>query len=104
MIDNRPITTDEWQAILYAVATVLFVLGVLFKMLSDSLLRKLEVLQREHELLKPCPFCGRIPEVSNGSFICKHCRLTMRIPFRHYKSVEDMVNQTWNRRFDDGNG
>lgn len=102
MIDNRHLTADEWQAIWYAVVTALFVLGVLFKMLSDSLHKKLEVLQSKHELLNPCPFCGKIPKVRNGCYICKHCRLTMRIPFRHYKSVEDMVNQTWNRRIANG--
>ena len=101
MIDNRSLTADEWQVILYVIATVLFVLGVLFKMLSDSLHKKLDALKRDHELLEPCPFCGKIPEVSNGCYICKHCQLVMRIPFRYYKSVEDMVNQTWNRRYND---
>lgn len=102
MIDNRSLTPDELQALLYGIATALFVLGVLFKRLSDSLHEKLEVLQREHGRLKPCPFCGGIPDVRNGCFLCKKCGLTMNIPFRKYKSVEDMLNQTWNKRWEDG--
>jgi hypothetical protein len=102
MIDNRVLTPDEWQCVLYAIATILFVLGLLFKRLSDDLHKKLEVLQREHGWLKSCPFCGSIPDVKNGCFLCKKCKLTMNIPFRKYKSVEDMVNQTWNKRWKDG--
>lgn len=103
MIDNRFLTPDEIMCILYIIVTILFVFGVLFKILSDSLHRKLEVLKREHGLLKPCPFCGKIPEVRNGSFWCKKCRLTMYIPFRRYKTVDDMVEHTWNKRWDNTN-
>ena len=98
MIDNRVLSPDEWQCVWYVIVTILFALGVLFKMLSDSLRKKTAQLQREHGLLKPCPFCNGIPKVKNGYFYCKNCRLTMIIPFRHYKSVQDMVDQTWNRR------
>lgn len=101
MIDNRTLTPDVVQCILYAIVTILFVLAVLFKMLSDNLHRKLKVLKREHSLLEPCPFCGSIPEVKNGYFLCKKCKLTMAIPFRKYKNVNDMINQTWNKRWKD---
>ena len=102
MIDNRPLTPDEWQCVLYAIATILFVLGVLFKILSDRLHEKLEALKKDHGLLDPCPFCGSIPDVRNGCFLCKKCKLTMHIPFRNYKSVKDMADQTWNKRWKDG--
>ena len=102
MIDNRPIAPDEWKYIWLIVATILFVLGVLFKRLSDSLHEKLQKLERQHGLLKPCPFCGSIPDVRNGLFLCKKCRLTMQIPFRNYRNVADMLDQTWNKRWKDG--
>lgn len=102
MIDNRPLTPDQIQALLYGFATLLFVLALLFKKLSDDLHDKLDVLKREHSLLEPCPFCGRIPKVEHGYFFCKNCRLTMYIPFRKYKSVKEMLDQTWNKRWKDG--
>ena len=102
MIDNRVLLSADVKLVLLAVATVLFVLGVLFKWLSDNLHEKLEKLEREHGLLKPCPFCGGLPDVRNGCFLCKKCKLTMHIPFRYYKSVKDMLDQTWNKRWKDG--
>ena len=101
MIDNRVLLSADVKLVLLAVATVLFILGVLFKWLSDSLHEKLEKLEREHGLLKPCPFCGSIPDVRNGCFLCKKCRLTMHIPFRPYKSAKEMADQTWNKRWKD---
>lgn len=103
MIDNSSMMSTEQKLIWLAVATVLFVLGVLFKRLSDRLHEKLDALERQHGLLDPCPFCGSIPDVRNGCFLCKKCRLTMYIPFRNYKSVKEMVDQTWNKRWKDGN-
>ena len=102
MIDNRALLSPDLKLVLLAVVTVLFVIGVLFKRLSDDLHAKLEELERRHGLLKPCPFCGAIPDVRNGSYLCKKCRLVMYIPFRYYKSVKDMVDHTWNRRWKDG--
>lgn len=101
MIDNRALLSPDLKLVLLAVVTVLFVLGVLFKRLSDDLHAKLEELEREHGLLKPCPFCGGIPDVRNGCYTCNTCRLVMYIPFRYYKSVKDMVDQTWNKRWKD---
>lgn len=98
MIDNSSVLSSDLKLVLLAVTTVLFVLGVLFKRLSDNLHEKLEKLEREHGLLMPCPFCGSIPDVRNGCFVCKKCQLIMHIPFRYYKSVKDMLDQTWNRR------
>ena len=94
------IENTRLRVVLVIVATILFVSACILKLLADSLHRKLETLEREHGRLKPCPFCGSIPDVRNGSFLCKKCKLTMVIPFRHYKSVDDMVSQTWNRRID----
>lgn len=102
MIDNTSMLSTEQKLIGLIVVAVLLVLGVLFKRLSDSLHEKLEKLEREHGLLDPCPFCGSIPDVRNGCFLCKKCRLTMYIPFRNYKSVKEMVDQTWNKRWKDG--
>lgn len=102
MIDNRQIPADAWKYAALVLATVLFVLGVLFKRLSEKLHEKLEKLEREHGLLKPCPFCGGLPDVRNGCYLCKNCRLIMHIPFRSYKSVKDMADQTWNRRTNHG--
>lgn len=99
MIDNRDLIASEWRYILYIIVTIVFVLGVLFKRLSDDLHEKLDKIDRERSLLQPCPFCGKIPDVRNGCFLCKSCRLTMRIPFKNYKNVEDMLNQTWNKRW-----
>lgn len=103
MIDSSSMLSSEQKIIWLAVVTVLLVLGVLFKRLSDSLHEKLEKLEREHGMLKPCPFCGSIPDVKNGCFLCKKCKLTMHIPFRYYKSVKEMLNETWNKRWKDGN-
>lgn len=102
MIDNTSMLSSNEKLIWLAVVTVLLVLGVLFARLSDDLHAKLEKLEREHGLLQPCPFCGAIPDVRNGCFLCKKCRLTMMIPFRYYKSVKDMLDQTWNKRWKDG--
>lgn len=99
MIDNSSMLSGNLKLILLAVVTVLFILGVQFKRLSDDLHDKLDQIEREHSLLKPCPFCGSIPDVRNGCFLCKRCRLTMHIPFRHYKDVADMLAQTWNKRY-----
>ena len=98
MIDNGLLSHDEWQAILLLIVTLMFIMIVLFKLLSDNLHNKLDVLKKETSLLKPCPFCGSIPDVRNGYFMCKKCSLMMHIPFRYYKSVKDMVDQTWNKR------
>ena len=95
------IENTRLRVVLLIFATALFVAACILKLLSDSLHRKLETLEREHGRLKPCPFCGSIPDVRNGSFLCKKCKTTMYIPFRHYKSVDDMVDQTWNRRWKD---
>ena len=102
MIDNSSMLSSEQKLIWLAVVTVLFVLGVLFKRLSDNLHEKLEKLEREYGLLLPCPFCGSIPDVRNGCFSCKKCRLTMYIPFHYYKSVKEMLDQTWNKRWKNG--
>ena len=93
---------DRLRVTLLILATIFFVAACVLKLLSDSLHRKLETLEREHGRLKPCPFCGSIPDVKNGSFLCKKCKLTMVIPFRKYKSVDDMLDQTWNKRWEDG--
>ena len=68
---------------------------------DDGKVKKDEALERKHGLLQPCPFCGSIPDVRNGSYLCKKCRLVMYIPFRNYKSVKDMLDQTWNKRWKD---
>lgn len=99
MIDNRALTPDEWQAIMYAVVTVLFVLIVVLKLLTIKIDSKLESLKNRYYILDPCPFCGKIPEVKNGCYFCKKCRLIMRIPLRNYKSVEEMIEKTWNKRW-----
>lgn len=93
------IAHNRLRIVLCLVGTLLFVAACILKLLSDDLHRKLEILEREHGRIDPCPFCGSIPDVRNGCFLCKECNLTMIIPFRYYKSVEDMINQTWNKRW-----
>lgn len=102
MIDNNSLLSSDWRYVWLIVVTVMLILGVIFKWLSDRLHFQLEVLERQLGLLKPCPFCGGLPDVRNGCFLCKECRLTMYIPFRHYRSVKEMVECTWNRRWADG--
>lgn len=99
MIDNRMLTPDEWQSILYVFVTILFVLIVALKMMTIKLDRKIKSLKNKCRILDRCPFCGNFPEVKNGSFICKKCKLIMYIPIRNYKSVKEMVDMTWNKRW-----
>jgi hypothetical protein len=99
MIDNRVLTPDEWQAIMYVIVTVLFALIIVLKLLTIKIDKKLESLKNRHYVFDPCPLCGNIPEVKNGYYLCKKCRLTMYIPLRNYKSVEEMIDMTWNKRW-----
>ena len=99
MIDNRALTADEWQAIMYVIVTVLFVLIVVLKMMTIKIDRKIKSLKNRYHILDCCPFCGNLPEVKNGSYICKKCKLVMYIPIRNYKSVKEMVDMTWNKRW-----